>query len=394
MAPAPHAASRAPARDLPLAATMLASSAAVAPASPDEERTDAGASPAAGRAADAWNINAYLVDPSRPAIAPAPAPTTTPPVQTEPELLPVLASGPVDIRIRGGLASLLHRLPRRGIGVALMSALIVVVLGAGTIALLRGPLRSTPHQPVIAAPARKLPAAPAPAPVLAPAPRPPRAAAAPIAVAPPAPSPARAAPPVAPEPKKAELKTKPGVVAAKETKAREPAPEPEAAPPAPEESAPASHARPKTRAHAETKAEAKAKSKTKTIAKRSSRHASASPAPSRSRNHRTTAHAGAAEHPDAGASEEDRAARARDAYREGNERLFSGDAAGAITAYEEMVRLTPKAAAGYRGLGLASAQLGKRTEAVRYLRAYLKHAPNADDRAIIIGRISLLQTLP
>jgi cyclopropane fatty-acyl-phospholipid synthase-like methyltransferase len=34
------------------------------------------------------------------------------------------------------------------------------------------------------------------------------------------------------------------------------------------------------------------------------------------------------------------------------------------------------------------------TEAVRHLRAYLKHAPNADDRAIITGRISLLQTLP
>jgi regulator of sirC expression with transglutaminase-like and TPR domain len=87
-------------------------------------------------------------------------------------------------------------------------------------------------------------------------------------------------------------------------------------------------------------------------------------------------------------------ARVRDAYREGNERLFKGDAAGAITAYEEMVRLNPKDPAGYRGLGLASAQLGKRTEAVRYLRAYLKHAPNADDRGIIIGRISLLQTLP
>ncbi len=87
-------------------------------------------------------------------------------------------------------------------------------------------------------------------------------------------------------------------------------------------------------------------------------------------------------------------ARARDAYREGNERLFQGDAAGAITAYEEMMRLNPKDPGGYRGLGLASAQLGKRTEAVRYLRAYLKHAPNADDRAIIISRISLLQTLP
>jgi len=87
-------------------------------------------------------------------------------------------------------------------------------------------------------------------------------------------------------------------------------------------------------------------------------------------------------------------ARAREAYREGNEHLFSGDASGAMAAYEEMVRLNPKDPAGYRGLGLASAQLGKRTEAVRYLRAYLKHAPNADDRAIITSRISLLQTLP
>ena len=65
-----------------------------------------------------------------------------------------------------------------------------------------------------------------------------------------------------------------------------------------------------------------------------------------------------------------------------------------MTAYEESVRLNPKDAAGYRGLGLASAQLGKRTEAVRYLRSYLKRAPRAEDRAIISGRISLLQTLP
>jgi tetratricopeptide (TPR) repeat protein len=86
--------------------------------------------------------------------------------------------------------------------------------------------------------------------------------------------------------------------------------------------------------------------------------------------------------------------RAREAYRHGNARLFAGDAPGAIAAYEEAVRLNPKDAAGYRGLGLANAQIGKRTEAVRYLRAYLKRAPNAEDRAIITGRISLLQTLP
>src|SRR5207237_3288749 len=50
----------------------------------------------------------------------------------------------------------------------------------------------------------------------------------------------------------------------------------------------------------------------------------------------------AAERDDSGGSESDRLARIRAAYRQGNERLFSGDAAGAITAYEEMVRLNPK----------------------------------------------------
>ncbi len=114
-----------------------------------------------------------------------------------------------------------------------------------------------------------------------------------------------------------------------------------------------------------------------------------------SRRRSTTAHAAAApEREDPAVSESERMARARDAYREGNERLFSGDAAGAITAYEEAVRLNPKDAAGYRGLGLASAQLGSAPKPARYLRAYLKHAPNADDRAIITSRISLLQTLP
>jgi hypothetical protein len=117
----------------------------------------------------------------------------------------------------------------------------------------------------------------------------------------------------------------------------------------------------------------------------------------RAAHHRTVARASDRERSSTSAAptdDSDKMARAREAYREGNERLFHGDAAGAITSYEEMMRLNPKDPGGYRGMGLASAQLGKRTEAVRYLRAYLKHAPNADDRGIIISRISLLQTLP
>src|SRR4029079_13367732 len=153
--------------------------------------------------------------------------------------------------------------------------------------------------------------------------------------------------------------------------------------------APAPRASPsRHRAHAEAKAKA--------VAKHAARHASASPKHGGA-HRRTVARASAAEHSDTSAAtsnDSDKMARARDAYREGNERLFQGDAAGAITAYEEMVRLNPKDPAGYRGLGLASAQLGKRTEAVRYLRAYLKQAPNADDRRIIIHRVSIMQPLP
>ena len=180
-------------------------------------------------------------------------------------------------------------------------------------------------------------------------------------------------------------------VAAKIERAEKPAklrdPEPDIAPPAVEAEAP--HASPSRRhAHAEPKAKA--------VAKHATRHASASPKRGAA-HHRTVARAGDAERSGASAApadDSDKMARAREAYREGNERLFHGDAAGAITSYEEMMRLNPKDPGGYRGMGLASAQLGKRTDAVRYLRAYLKHAPNADDRGIIISRISLLQTLP
>jgi tetratricopeptide (TPR) repeat protein len=93
---------------------------------------------------------------------------------------------------------------------------------------------------------------------------------------------------------------------------------------------------------------------------------------------------------DGESAENDRNARGRAAYREGNERLFSGNVAAAIKAYEEAIHLNPKDPAGYRGLGLAYAQQGKRSEAVRYLRAYLRRAPDAADRAIIGNRIALI----
>jgi hypothetical protein len=97
---------------------------------------------------------------------------------------------------------------------------------------------------------------------------------------------------------------------------------------------------------------------------------------------------------DAGTAEAaapDPAERARESYRLGNERLFAGDSAAAASAYEEAIRLAPTDPAGYRGLGLAFAAQGKHADAVRTLRAYLKRAPGAEDRALISERIALLK---
>ena len=93
-------------------------------------------------------------------------------------------------------------------------------------------------------------------------------------------------------------------------------------------------------------------------------------------------------------SESERVAKSRMSYSEGNERLLLGDATVAVSAYQEAIRLNPKDPAPYRGLGLAWAQEGKRTEAIRYLRAYLKRAPAARDRALISDRIALLNNEP
>jgi len=342
------------------------------------------ASPAAPRGADAWNISSYLNGAEAPAV-PITAPEIAPAPGTISETSTTPGSEPVDLQIRSGLPALLHRLSGRGFGVAAAVALLVVAISVGAFVLFGG----TPHSS-----ARKSPetaasvSAPAGAPRVAAAPAP----------SPRLPSlvmPSIADPPAAPSAPSAlrTQKAEPAEKAAKAEKAEKiakaervaPAREPELAPPPVEKEAP--------RAPAPARAHAHVAAKSKAVSKHATHHASASSGHGGS-HRRTTAHASASESSAPAADDSDKMARARDAYREGNEKLFSGDAAGAITAYEEMVRLNPKDPAGYRGLGLASAQLGKRTEAVRYLRAYLKHAPNADDRGIIIGRISLLQTLP
>jgi hypothetical protein len=299
---------------------------------------------------------------------------------------PSTGSEPIDLQIRGGMSAFLHRLPTRGLGAAAIAALVVIALGAGAFVLLGGPLHSGARKSGADTRAAKSSAKSSAPASIAPVATAPRVAAAQL--------PSLVMPPLAEAP--ATAPALPPTKAVKAVKAR--APEPEAAPPPVEEEAPIAAAPARSRGHSEAKVKAKA------VSKRAVHHASASSSSSSSASslRRGGAHRRSIAHARASASdrtasetdESDKMARARDAHGEGNERLFSGDAAGAITAYEEMVRLNPKDPAGYRGLGLASAQLGKRTEAVRYLRAYLKHAPNAEDRGIIISRISLLQTLP
>jgi cytochrome c-type biogenesis protein CcmH/NrfG len=61
-----------------------------------------------------------------------------------------------------------------------------------------------------------------------------------------------------------------------------------------------------------------------------------------------------------------------------------------VTAYREAVRIAPDDPVGYRGLGLAYAEQGDMAAAVRALRQYLKLAPKAADRPLIVRRIEML----
>lgn len=83
--------------------------------------------------------------------------------------------------------------------------------------------------------------------------------------------------------------------------------------------------------------------------------------------------------------------RARAAYAEGNQRLFSGDPAGAIGAYHRALVDYPSYVAGYRGLGLAYAQQGDKARALDAFRTYLRLVPRAKDVPLIKKRIALLQ---
>ena len=84
--------------------------------------------------------------------------------------------------------------------------------------------------------------------------------------------------------------------------------------------------------------------------------------------------------------------RAREAYKRGNEKLFSGNSTGAIAAYKESLSIYPGYVAGYRGLGLAYAQEGNTSEALSALRTYVKTVPNAHDVPIIKKRIEHLES--
>jgi len=83
--------------------------------------------------------------------------------------------------------------------------------------------------------------------------------------------------------------------------------------------------------------------------------------------------------------------KARAAYTTGNRRLFIGDLDGAIRAYQQALELYPEYVGGYRGLGLAYAELGDRASALVALKSYVAAVPNARDVALIKKRIAHLQ---
>jgi hypothetical protein len=84
-------------------------------------------------------------------------------------------------------------------------------------------------------------------------------------------------------------------------------------------------------------------------------------------------------------------AKARAAYASGNQRLFAGDAAGAVRAYQQALDYYPGYVAGYRGLGLAYAQQGDKAKALQAFRTYLANAPGAKDTALIRKRERMLR---
>ena len=75
----------------------------------------------------------------------------------------------------------------------------------------------------------------------------------------------------------------------------------------------------------------------------------------------------------------------------GNQRLFAGDLNGAIQAYYQALDFYPGYVGGYRGLGLAYAQMGVNVRAIEALKTYVEAAPSARDVDLIKKRIARLQ---
>jgi hypothetical protein len=93
-----------------------------------------------------------------------------------------------------------------------------------------------------------------------------------------------------------------------------------------------------------------------------------------------------------GKSDQSAITKARTAYASGNQRLFAGDPDGAIKFYRQALSFYPAYVAGYRGLGLAYAQQGNKTQAVKAFKTYVSSVPNAKDAALIRKRITSLQS--
>jgi Flp pilus assembly protein TadD len=80
-------------------------------------------------------------------------------------------------------------------------------------------------------------------------------------------------------------------------------------------------------------------------------------------------------------------AQARAAYANGNQHLFAGEGREAVAEYRRALSIYPSYAAGYRGLGLAFAQLDEKPSAIAAFKTYVKLAPTAKDVALIQKRI-------
>jgi regulator of sirC expression with transglutaminase-like and TPR domain len=68
-----------------------------------------------------------------------------------------------------------------------------------------------------------------------------------------------------------------------------------------------------------------------------------------------------------------------------------GKAGEARALYQQVVRLDPREAAGWRGLGVAASQLGARCDAVLAFQRYLALRPRAPDAARVRQQLEALK---